>query len=534
MGREKAIYNGVSPRMQTTGGCNSAVPTKKKSIWGNLGSVSRSALAEQYRKSLIKKFPKTSGFIEKAQKVFIGNNNAINKLIKSYGGINIVLKGTSFASQNIPIFKDKKIVQTVNRVFATSTFLYDFYYKCREIFPKQNLCKIDYRVKYVRDVVLDDKEHFPDYPIGQDYDRCHVRSSLMTETDLKKIFELKNLDYDITFYDTVNEEQLNEAPKEEGDYCIKIKDVKGYLWEAPIVITFKIEVTPSNFHLTTLNKIYDLYDGDTEGFECFIMSARVEDMDYKNKVIFYDDGEIELRPRRKSGDFIIDSTIQDGLVRDTRKLLERNLRYGTMIVGPNGTGKTTILSAVEEQLTDYPIIEADATNLSKIKNLRKFTNFIRGIGRCVVLIDEFDSIGLTEKDDKFSELLTMLDGTKNRFGVVYIMVVNKIANIEKSVLRTGRTDRIIEILPSSKRADIDKGLVSSYMKVSGKKDDKFIKTFKTTDKTYSVIKNAKLVQSDYCEIINRISLSGESYNNKNIREMVVQIVRENTMKDTEY
>lgn len=507
---------------------NPVSPSENKKfnpLW-NIGFKSRQALLNQVNIALTKKFPKASIFTEKIKKALGNNNNAINTLIKSYGGIEVILKGASFASNNISFFKNREKIKTLNKIFTTTTFLYDLCYKLKQAFPKRPSTKYDPKVNYIREEVLKGLG-------GGDYDRQPIRDAFITEADIKKILKIKESNIIITLYDFEKRCEVTEA-KFEGSYCIKIEDPSKDLWEEPIVVSFKIDALINGIKNYIIEDYYDLYDGDRDGFECFLMSNRVEDMDYKNKVIFYNDGELELRPRRKIGNFILDTRLHDKLVTDIKNRLDKNKRYGVVLVGPNGTGKTTALISVEERIVDYPIIEANAINLSKIENLGRFTNFLKGIGRCVVLLDEFDSIGLEQKDDKFSGLLTMLDGSKNKFGVVTIMVVNNIKKINKSVLRTGRCDRVIEVLPSTKKINIDKSIISSYIKVIGVKDDKFVKNFKTSLPTFLFLKKSKLVQSDYCEIMTRLSMTKLSYSNYNIRVIAQEVVRENKMKNNKY
>jgi transitional endoplasmic reticulum ATPase len=130
---------------------------------------------------------------------------------------------------------------------------------------------------------------------------------------------------------------------------------------------------------------------------------------------------------------------------------------GVLLYGPPGTGKTLIARAVANE------VNAHFINLSGPEIMNKYYGESEGKLRevfeeaqehapSVIFIDEIDSIAPKREDTKgeverriVAQLLSLMDGLKNRGRVIVIAATNLPDNLDPALRRGGRFDREIEI-----------------------------------------------------------------------------------------
>jgi ATP-dependent Zn protease len=87
------------------------------------------------------------------------------------------------------------------------------------------------------------------------------------------------------------------------------------------------------------------------------------------------------------------------------------------------------------------------------KRIREMFREARQYGKCLIFIDEIDSLGYErnkqslckEADNTLNQLLTEMDGFKEAKGITVIGATNQPDIIDSALLRPGRFDRKIEI-----------------------------------------------------------------------------------------
>lgn len=130
---------------------------------------------------------------------------------------------------------------------------------------------------------------------------------------------------------------------------------------------------------------------------------------------------------------------------------------GVLLYGPPGTGKTLIARAVANETGAFFFLINGPEIMSKMageseSNLRKAFEEAEKNAPAIIFIDEIDSIA--PKRDKangeverriVSQLLTLMDGLKQRASVVVIGATNRPNTIDPALRRFGRFDREIDI-----------------------------------------------------------------------------------------
>merc|ERR1711892_1505659 len=130
---------------------------------------------------------------------------------------------------------------------------------------------------------------------------------------------------------------------------------------------------------------------------------------------------------------------------------------GILLFGPPGTGKTLMARAVANETGAFFFLINGPEIMSKLageseSNLRKAFEEAEKNSPAIILIDELDSIapkrekthGEVEKRI-VSQLLTLMDGMKQRAHVVVMGATNRPNSIDPALRRFGRFDREVDI-----------------------------------------------------------------------------------------
>ncbi|EIQ01075.1 ATP-dependent 26S proteasome regulatory subunit [Opitutaceae bacterium TAV1] len=121
------------------------------------------------------------------------------------------------------------------------------------------------------------------------------------------------------------------------------------------------------------------------------------------------------------------------------------VKRGVILSGPPGTGKT--LAAFE---VAHKCIENGWTFIlvPKCKSLADAMLFATRYAPAVVFAEDIDQITSGDRNEAFNHLLNTVDGvnTKNQ-DVMLVFTTNHLGNIERTMVRPGRIDAIIEFPP---------------------------------------------------------------------------------------
>ena len=133
---------------------------------------------------------------------------------------------------------------------------------------------------------------------------------------------------------------------------------------------------------------------------------------------------------------------------------------GLLLQGEPGTGKTLIAKAIAGE-ADVPFIYVNSSSLIEMfvgvgaKRVRDVFKAARDSAPCIVFFDEIDSIGVkrdgrqgnSESDQTINALLQEMDGFTGREGVFIIAATNRADKLDSALVRAGRFDRQINVMP---------------------------------------------------------------------------------------
>jgi cell division protease FtsH len=140
---------------------------------------------------------------------------------------------------------------------------------------------------------------------------------------------------------------------------------------------------------------------------------------------------------------------------------------GVLLSGPPGTGKTLLARAVAGEakaaffsLSASEFVEAIVgVGASRVRDL--FAK-ARAAAPAIIFIDELDAIGrsragsariggVDEQEQTLNQILTEMDGFDPREGVIVIAATNRADILDPALLRPGRFDRRVAVLPPDRR-----------------------------------------------------------------------------------
>lgn len=160
----------------------------------------------------------------------------------------------------------------------------------------------------------------------------------------------------------------------------------------------------------------------------------------------------------KPNELILSRTVQANLdtslftlIKHTETCVLHNipLKRGVLLEGKYGTGKSMTAA-----VTSKVCVENGWTfiMLDNVRGLRDALEFAKAYQPAVVFAEDIDR-GTETRDEKTNDLLNVIDGvvTKNS-KVITVLTTNHVEKINQAMLRPGRLDAVISVLPPDEEA----------------------------------------------------------------------------------
>ena len=153
-----------------------------------------------------------------------------------------------------------------------------------------------------------------------------------------------------------------------------------------------------------------------------------------------------------------------GFLKDPSKYTKMGARIpkGVLLVGPPGTGKTLLAKSVagEAGVPFFSITGSDFVELYVgigAARVRDLFNQAKKNSPCIIFIDEIDAVGRRrgsgiggghdEREQTLNQLLVEMDGFVGNEGIIIMAATNRADILDPALLRSGRFDRQIHVLP---------------------------------------------------------------------------------------
>lgn len=126
------------------------------------------------------------------------------------------------------------------------------------------------------------------------------------------------------------------------------------------------------------------------------------------------------------------------------------LKRGILLEGRYGTGKTmtayvTAKLAIENGFTFIMCEDA--------RDLQHIVKMARRYEPCVIFCEDIDRVFTKDRTHKMDELLNTIDGFQSKGSeIVLVLTTNHVENIHKAMMRPGRLDSVMELLPPDAKA----------------------------------------------------------------------------------
>ncbi len=153
-----------------------------------------------------------------------------------------------------------------------------------------------------------------------------------------------------------------------------------------------------------------------------------------------------------------------GFLKDPSKYTKMGARIprGVLLVGPPGTGKTLLAKSVagEAGVPFFSITGSDFVELYVgigAARVRDLFSQAKKNAPCIIFIDEIDAVGRQrgtgiggghdEREQTLNQLLVEMDGFVGNEGIIVMAATNRADVLDPALLRSGRFDRQVHVLP---------------------------------------------------------------------------------------
>ncbi len=285
--------------------------------------------------------------------------------------------------------------------------------------------------------------------------------------------KLPNLDYS-TFVAQIADDEITKVTMQDGKIEATDKFGRQFITYAPDIKTILDRLEEKNISITTRAPI-PMSSPLAPLFFLMIMGVWMYLMMKQKKGGTLDKKKTEITPE-KSIDVTFDDVAgipeaKEELVeiveclRDATKFTKLGGRIpkGVLLQGPPGTGKTLLGKAIAGE-AGVPFFYMSGSDFVEMfvgvgaSRVRKLFEKAKKNAPCIIFIDEIDAMGRSrggaqaqggqdEREQTLNALLVEMDGFKSDKTVILVAATNRPDVLDPALLRPGRFDRQVTILP---------------------------------------------------------------------------------------
>lgn len=163
---------------------------------------------------------------------------------------------------------------------------------------------------------------------------------------------------------------------------------------------------------------------------------------HEDMVIYSDDVQAQV----KTNLFVPVTRVHDCLLNDIA------IKRGVILGGPYGTGKTMAAMVAAKLATDNGITFVYVAHADELSDALKFAQQYQSPA-CVVFCEDIDRSVSGERSVAMDDILNLIDGIDTKkANIITVLTTNHLENINAAMLRPGRLDAVIEVLPPDAKA----------------------------------------------------------------------------------
>ena len=434
----------------------------------------------------------------------------VNHLLKSYGNISslIVILDLLFKGKN-----ESKLYSYIKRGISIGVFGYDMYNKIKDYYKEKNSTVSDDKSEKIA-TILEKRTawtyNIDLFPFSHEVIKWLLKSP---KTDNIKIIKYYQLASNKSFSYLEDLDGMKEI-----SILIEYQDIKVVL--VCEVFTLLGETTA---------RILELYGYDIEcrWREEFVLEVQrdyLTTLNLQDNILYYD-YQISTRKRTSDIDFDFCTLNFPKFKKEISSTLDHGLRRGYILVGNPGTGKTSILMRLENELRKYPFIYVTPSNIDNENKIKSLFTFIRTLEPCVVVFEDMDCYELGDKNKKTGVLLNYIDDAD--LNCVFIATINDSCKLNYSICRPGRFDEVKEICEPSDNENIYKIMNTHYVRqtkcIKFYENKLFIKDIPVD--MYDKMKEHNLTQAQYCELVQKAIIQNKEITVESLSESLVDLIK---------
>ena len=276
-------------------------------------------------------------------------------------------------------------------------------------------------------------------------ERSKLNGEVMKKYEYKATISYTD-DFPVMMEDAANLE--DEALRLSNGYDFTIVSTPWYIELLPYVF----------FALLMLGVMYFIYQQSGAGGKAAQFGRSTAKMydDSKKKITFNDVAGAD-EEKEELAEIV-------GFLKNPEKYTKMGARIpkGVLLVGPPGTGKTLLAKSVagEAGVPFYSITGSDFVELYVgigAARVRDLFGQAKRNSPCIIFIDEIDAVGRRrgtgiggghdEREQTLNQLLVEMDGFVGNEGIIVMAATNRADVLDPALLRSGRFDRQVHVLP---------------------------------------------------------------------------------------